>query len=67
MELVLRDVLIKGVADTDIQLDLLSETNQDMTFEEAIKFIEAKESGKRSAVTLHQSQNAATRSTYKKS
>ena len=67
MDHVVRDVLIKGIADNDIQLDLLSEKNQEMTLDEALKFIEAKETGKRSAVTLHQSQTAGARSTYKKS
>ena len=48
-EAILRDVLTRGMSDTEIQLDLLSDSNQDMTLEEAFKFIEAKEAGKRSA------------------
>ena len=31
---ILRDVLVRGLADTDIQLSLLGEKNQDMTLEE---------------------------------
>ena len=45
---VLRDVVIRGLEDPEIQLDLLGDKNQDMTFEEVLHFIEAKEDGKRS-------------------
>lgn len=51
-EQVLRDVLSRGLQDTEIQLDLLGDMNQDMTLEEVFQFIEAKESGKRSASRL---------------
>ena len=40
------DTLVRGLADSDIQLEIISKQNQDMTLEEAIRFIEAKESGK---------------------
>ena len=46
---VLRDVLTRGLADSEIQLDLLGDRNQDMSPEEVFQFIEAKEAGKRSA------------------
>ena len=49
---ILRDVLTKGIADPKIQLDILGDKNQDMTLEEVFKFVEAKESGKRSASKL---------------
>ena len=49
---ILRDVLIKGLADHEIQLDLLGDTNQDMSLEEVFRFVEAKEAGKRSAGRL---------------
>ena len=63
---ILRDVLTRGIADADIQLDLLSAENQDMSLEEAFKFIEAKEAGKRSASRLLDSHGAeAARSTYR--
>ena len=63
---ILRDVLTRGMSDPEIQLDLLSDSNQDMTLEEAFKFIEAKEAGKRSAKHLIDSQGAdATQSSYK--
>ena len=51
-EEVLRDVVIRGLEDPEIQLDLLGEKNQDMTFEEVLRFIEANEAGKRSASRL---------------
>ena len=50
---VLRDVLARGIADNEIQLDLLGDAKQDMTLEEMLKFVESKESGKRSASCLH--------------
>ena len=50
---ILRDVLARGIADNEIQLDLLGDAKQDMTLEEMLKFVESKESGKRSASRLH--------------
>ena len=64
---ILRDTLTRGVADSDIQLDLLSDKNQNMTLEEAFQFIEAKEAGKRSAGNLLDNQSVdATRSQYRR-
>ena len=51
-EAIVRDALIRGVADPDIQLDLLSHKNQDMSLEDVLQFVEAKEAGKRSASRL---------------
>ena len=51
---VLRDVLARGVADPEIQLELLGDCNQNRTLEEMFNFIEIKESGKRSASQLLQ-------------
>ena len=66
-ENVLRDVLTRGLADSEIQLDLLRDRNQDMNLEEVFQFIEAKEAGKRSAGRLFQSQGAdAARSQYRR-
>ena len=48
-----KDAVTRGLSDQDIQLDLLGERNQDMTLEEVLKFVEAKEIGKRSASQLH--------------
>ena len=51
---ILRDILTRGIADHEIQLDLLGDANQNMTLEETFKFVEAKEAGKRSANKLLQ-------------
>ena len=59
-----RDALIRGLGDSDIQQDVLGHNDQDMTLEDSIKFIEAKEAGKRSQATL-QNPSAATVSSYK--
>ena len=62
-ENVLGDVLIRGLADNEIQLDLLGDKNQEMSLEELFQFIEAKEAGKRSAGHLQHLQGIdATRS-----
>ena len=67
MDEILRDVLIRGIADQEIQMEVLGDTNQDPTFEEALRIIEAKEAGKRSATSLSDSNGAqAMRSTYKR-
>ena len=65
---VLRDIIVKGILDNEIQLDLLSEDHQEMSLEDMIRYVEAKESGKRSANKLSQSLQAAStsRSQYKK-
>ena len=66
-EEIIRDVLCRGIADSDIQLDLLSDKNQNMSLEEATQFVEAKESGKRSASRLLDSHStAAAASSYRK-
>ena len=64
---ILRDVFARGIADDEIQLDLISDQNQKMKLEEMIKFVEARESGKRSASRLLDtpSVNAAS-STYRR-
>lgn len=69
---IIRDVLTRGVADPDIQLDLLGDKNQDMSLEDVVTLIEAKESGKRSASRLLDSHTtdvvstAASRSRYRR-
>ena len=66
---ILRDALTRGLGDTDIQLDLLSDKNQDMKLEEVFQFIEAKESGKRSASQLQSKVQGAeaAQSSYRRS
>ena len=51
-EEIIRNVIARGLADQEIQLDLLGENNQEMTLKYMIEYIEAKESGKRSASRL---------------
>jgi predicted RNA-binding Zn-ribbon protein involved in translation (DUF1610 family) len=62
---ILRDILVRGIADNDIQLDILGEANQDMPLEEIFRYIEAKEAGKRSASKLSSGLNSS-RSQYRK-
>lgn len=54
---ILRDVVVCGHVGSEIQLDLLSDSNQNMTLEEVFQFIEKKETGKRSASHLLESQD----------
>lgn len=55
---IIRDILIKGIYNPEIQLDLLLEkSNQEMNLE-VFCFIEAKEAGKRSANKLQEYQGA---------
>ena len=42
---ILRDVNVRGLSDPEIQLDLLSDANQNMSFEEVLQFVEKKEAG----------------------
>ena len=66
---ILRDVLTRGVADSEIQLDLLGHPDQNMSLEDVFLFVEAKEAGKRSANKLFESQGAtaaAARSQYRR-
>jgi len=59
---------VGGMEDSEIQLDLLGDKNQDMTLEQMLRFIEAKEAGKRSAtqLLLPRATDAITGSAYKR-
>ena len=46
------DQLCIGLADPEIQEDLLKDPNQAMSVEETIRFVEVRAAGKRSAVTI---------------
>ena len=62
-----RDVLTRGIADPEIQRDILGDQKQDRTFEEVLALVEAKEPGKDSVEKLVQSEGAsATGSTYRR-
>ena len=52
-EQMIRDSLIMGLADEDIRLDILGQVDQEMSLDKIISFVEAKESGKRSAGRLN--------------
>ena len=52
---ILRDVLVRGIADHEIQLDILGDWNQDLSLEDVFRHIEAREAGKRSANRLNPS------------
>ena len=55
-EPVICDSVTRGLANQDIQLDIMGDRNQNMTLEEIFQLVEAKESGKRSASRLLQAQ-----------
>ena len=64
----MHDVLTKGIADPEIQLDLLISNNQDMSLEGVFRFVESKEFRKYSATCLLDSHAAElTSSSYRKS
>ena len=63
---ILRDVVVQGLYDNDIQLDLLSDQNKDMELEEVLSFVEKKETGRCSAITLQDSQAAGISKKQKK-
>ena len=67
-EEIMKDIIVKGISDSEIQLDILSDHNQKMTLENIMRYVEAKEAGKRSASKLMSNvQNACgSRSAYKK-
>ena len=67
-EAIIKDVLCRGLADTEIQMDLLGDKNQNMTLEQVLRFVEAKEAGKRSAsrLLLPQATDAVTGSSYRR-
>ena len=69
MEQILRDVLVRGLVDSEIRLAILQDANQDMSLEQAFKCIEAREAGKRSVSQLLDTNEvaAARNSNYRRS
>ncbi len=65
---ILREVLCRGLDDPEIQMDLLENKNQDMTLEQVLRFVEDKETGKRSAsrLSLPHATDAVTGSSYRR-
>ena len=63
---IIRDAITRGIHDDEIRLNLLSDKNQNMTVEEILAYVEAKESGKKSVSRLSDSVNvSAATSRYK--
>ena len=60
-----KDALIRGIVDHDIQLDLLGERDQDMALEAVVSYVEAKEAGKRSSSRLVDAGGASASSSYR--
>ena len=50
---ILRDILVKGLCDHDIQTKVLSHADQNLSLEDTFKYIETKETGKRTADQLN--------------
>ena len=69
-DIMIRDTLIRGLEDEEIRLDILGQSKQDMNLEDVLQFVEAKESGKRSAGRLTETATtavtAATTSSYRR-
>ena len=65
---IIRDTLIRGLEDDEIRLDVLGQCKQDDTLDDTLLYIEAKESGKRSAGLLngHTVTTANATSSYKR-
>ena len=68
VDFMIRGVLCRGLEDTKIQMDLSGDKNQDMTLEQVLTFVEAKEADKRSAssLLLPQATDAVSGSSYKR-
>lgn len=49
---IIRDTLIRGLCDDEIKLHILGQCQQDLTLDQTLQMVEAKESGKRSAGML---------------
>ena len=59
-DVMVRDALIRGLEDEEIRLDVLGLSQQDMDLDHVLQYVEAKESGKRSAGRLLAGGAAAT-------
>ena len=66
-ESAVKDVVIIGLADQDIQLEVFGHINQDMSLSEILQYVKSKESGKRSAMQINSfSDQQAAASTYRR-
>ena len=51
-DIMIRDALVRGLNDEEILLDIMGESRQELSLEDTLSYVEAKESGKRSASRL---------------
>ena len=67
-EAMVKDVLCRGLEDSEIQMDLLGDKNQDVTLEQVLRFVEAKKARKWSAshLLLPQATDSVAGSSYRK-
>ena len=66
-EAMVKYVLCRGLEDSEIQMNLLGDMNQDMTLEQVLRFVEAKEAGRQLAsLLLPQVTDAVGGSSYRK-
>ena len=64
---ILRDSVMRGLSDDETRLELLGDSGKEKSLEEVIRFVELRESGKRSVSNLSQTLGAeAARSSYRK-
>lgn len=61
-----RDAVVCGLEDPKIQQDIVNHENQDPTLEATLRLVEAKESEKRSKVSLSSADHAHAASAYNK-
>ena len=68
IEAIIKHMLCRGLEDSEVQMDLLGNRNQDITLEQVLGFVEAKETGKRSAscLLLPHATDTVAGSTYRK-
>ena len=67
MDEMVRDVLIKGITDSDIRQDILGEMKQDMSLDQVTKYILAKLQAKQSASHLSgETTTGAVRSSHRR-
>ena len=61
-------MLCRGLEDSEIQMDLMGHKNEDMTLEQLLRFVKAKEAAKRlaSRLLLPQATDAVVGSSYRK-
>ena len=62
---IIKNVVVIGIANSEIQLDILGDPKQDMSLEETFQFVEVRESGKLSASRLVNPHSTNAASSYR--